>query len=116
MMSQTTSGRGQTNGGNDLPKLDILPLEEAQLDSATGKRAQILREYVGYIEQVPAGQAGKLSPANGETLSAIRRRLGAASKQLGKSLIIKRTDDNVYFWVSNAEAPRRRGRPPKNPR
>lgn len=101
---------------DELPKLDILPLEEAQLDSATGKRAQIVREYVGYIEQVPTGQAGKLSPSNGETLSAIRRRLGAAAKQLGKSLTIKRTDDNVYFWVANAEAPRRRGRPPKNPR
>jgi len=98
-----------------VPKLDILPLEEAQMNSATGKRAQLIREYKAYIEQVPVGQAGKLSPGNGETLSAIRRRLGSAAKQLGKSLVIKRTDDNVYFWVSN-EAPRRRGRPPKNPR
>ena len=99
-----------------MPKLDILPLEEAQMNSATGKRAQLIREYKAYIELVPVGQAGKLSPGSGETLSAIRRRLGTAAKQLGKSLVIKRTDDNVYFWVSNAEAPRRRGRPPKNPR
>lgn len=99
-----------------MPQLDILPLEEAQMNSATGKRAQILREYMSYIEQIPRGQAGKLSPGHGETLSAIRRRLGAAAKQLGTAITIKRTDDNIYFWVSGTDAPRRRGRPPKNPR
>ena len=99
-----------------MPQLDILPIEEAQMNSATGKRAQIMREYVSYIEQIPAGQAGKLSPGQGETLSAIRRRLGAAAKQLGQQIVIKRTDDDVYFWLAGAAAPRRRGRPPKNPR
>jgi hypothetical protein len=99
-----------------MPKLDVLSLDQAQLKSATGKRAQILREYVSIIEQVPAGQAGRLSiipGAQGETLGAIRRRLGAAAKQAGRTLVIKRTDEHVYFWVDPSAA-KRRGRPPKN--
>ncbi len=63
-----------------MPRLDILSLEQAQLDSSTGRRAQMLREYVAIIGQVPAGQAGKLAAGPGETLSAVRRRLGAAAK------------------------------------
>jgi hypothetical protein len=98
-----------------MPRLDVLSLEQAQLNSATGKRAQILREYIAIIEQVPAGQAGRLAVAQGETLGAIRRRLGAAAKQTGQTLVIKRTDDHVYFWVDPNSGRRRRGRPPKNP-
>lgn len=96
-----------------MPKLDVLSLEQAKLNSATGKRAQILREYIAIIEQVPTGQAGRLAVGPGETLGAVRRRLGAAAKQTGKSLIIKRTDEHVYFWVDPSSG-RRRGRPPKN--
>jgi hypothetical protein len=42
-----------------MPRFEVLPINEAQASSATGKRAQILREYMSYIEQVPAGQAGR---------------------------------------------------------
>jgi hypothetical protein len=97
-----------------MPKLDVLSVEQAQLNSATGKRAQILREYISIIEQVPAGQAGRLAPGPGETLGAVRRRLGAAAKQTGQTLTIKRTDKHVYFWVDPNSGRRRRGRPPKN--
>jgi len=49
----------------------------------------------------------------GETLSAIRRRLGAAASQTGTALIIKRKEQSVYFWVDSGEGRRRRGSPPK---
>ena len=97
-----------------MPKFEVLPINEAQAGSASGKRAQILREYMGYIEQVPPGQAGRLQSGSGETISAVRRRLGAAAKALGKSLIIRRSNDQVYFWIEGQDGRKRRGRKPKN--
>ena len=78
----------------------------------TGKRAVLLREYVGYIQRVAPGEAGKLEAREGETTQAIRRRLNAAAEALGKKLDFRRTADAVYFCSSDG---RRRGRPRKNP-
>ncbi len=101
-----------------MPKFELVSVDEALMKSATGKRAQIAREYAGYIEQLKPGQAGRLRASEGETLSAIRRRLGAASKTVGKNLIIKRSGEEIFFWVRGQESAltgRRRGRPRKNP-
>ena len=90
-----------------MPKFDRVPIAEAKMKTASGKRAQIIAEYVAYIEQISAGEAGRLQAAEGETLSTVRRRLGDAGRQLEKSLTIHRKGDEVYFWV---EETRRRGR------
>ncbi len=95
-----------------MPTFDVLTLGEAQASSVTGKRAQILREYMGYIERVPDGQAGKLQPAQGETTNALRRRLGAAALALGKTLTIRKAEGTIYFWVETGNG-RRRGRRPR---
>ena len=103
-----------------MPKFELIPLTEAELNSATGKRAKVIREYVGYIQQLQegqAGQAGKLRITEGETGAAVRRRLGAAAKLAGTDLNIKRAGDEVYFWVRSGQPgrPRRkRGRPRKS--
>ena len=100
-----------------MPKFDLIPVEEAIAKSATGKRAQMAREYLGYVEQLGEGQAGRLQAAEGETIGAVRRRLGTAAKLAGKNLTIKRVGDEVYFWVKEEAAPgRRRGRPRKDAR
>jgi hypothetical protein len=96
-----------------MPKLDIVTINEAKVNSATGKRAEILREYIGYIQAVPAGQAGKLAASAQETTNAIRRRLGNAAKALGVGLAVRRTGDAIFFWVEQP-ARKRRGRKPKN--
>ena len=96
-----------------MPTFDVLPISEAQTSSATGKRAQIIREYIAYIERVPIGHAGSLQASAGETLSAVRRRLGAASKVLAKPLVIRRTGDQILFWPEAQDGRRRRGRPRK---
>lgn len=99
-----------------MPEFDLVPVEEAKVKAVTGKRAEINREYLGYIEQLRAGRAGRLQASEGETASAIRRRLGSAAKLAGKSLLYKRTGDTVYFWTKPRGRPatgRRRGRPPK---
>ena len=95
-----------------MPTFSTLPIGEARARSATGKRAALLQEYVGYIQQVTAGEAGKLEAGEGETTQAIRRRLNAAAEALGKRLDFRRTENTVYFWASDG---RRRGRPRKNP-
>ncbi|MCY4449303.1 MAG: hypothetical protein OXE02_10745 [Chloroflexi bacterium] len=95
-----------------MPTFSTLPIGEARARSATGKRAALLQEYVGYIQRVAPGEAGRLTVSEGETTQAIRRRLGAAAEALTTSLDIRRTANMVYFWGAER---RRRGRPRKNP-
>ena len=90
-------------------KFEMLPIDEALVKAATGKRAELLREYLGYIEQVGEGQAGRLETEEGETPTAVRRRLTAATKVAGKELVVKRAGDTVYFWQGKSE-PRRLAR------
>ena len=96
----------------DLPTFSILSVGEARGDSVNGRRAELLQEYIGYIQRVGAGEAGRLTLGKGETTQAIRRRLNAAAEALGRGLDVRRTANAVYFWPSE---PRRRGRPRKSP-
>ena len=93
-----------------MPKFEAIPLSEAKLKSATGRPAQITQEYLAYIEKLEPGQAGRLQPAEGETIAAIRRRLGAAAKLSGKPVTIKRVGDEVFFWLGGQEQTTRRRR------
>ncbi len=49
-----------------MPAFDQVPLQEAMLKTATGKTAQITKEYLGYIERLPEDQAGRKVRANPE--------------------------------------------------
>ncbi len=82
-----------------MPTFDQVPLQEAMLKTATGKTAQINQEYLGYIAQLPGGQAGRLRPSEGESVATVRRRLGVAAELSGKDITIKRQGDEVYFGV-----------------
>ena len=93
-----------------MAKFELMPLSTAQTQSATGKRAQIIREYLNYVEQLQAGQAGSLQAATGETLTAIRRRLTSAAKVAGKELVVRRAEDKVYFWLAPNRPARKRGK------
>ena len=95
-----------------MPRFNIISIGEARAKSATGKRAALLQEYIGYIQRVAPGEAGELEATEGETTQAIRRRLTAAAQALGKNLDVRRTPTSVSFWLSDG---RRRGRPRKNP-
>ena len=82
-----------------MPTFELMSAREAQLEMALrGSRGEVLREYVGYIEQVGTGHAGKLTAQEGETTAALRRRLGAAAQLLGKTLTVTRNGRVVYFW------------------
>ncbi len=93
-----------------MPTFDQVPLQEAMLKTATGKTAQITQEYLGYIEQLTEGQAGRLQLGERETVATVRRRLGVAAKLSGKDITIKRQGNEVYFWVQQEPRPRRQRR------
>ena len=93
-----------------MPTFEMVTVEEAAMKTTPGKRANILAEYIGYIAQLESGQAGKLQPSEGESVTALRRRIGAAAKLAGKDLVIRRAGDSVYFWEREGDG-RRRGRP-----
>ena len=84
-----------------MPKFELVPQVDAERISATGRRAEIMREYLGYVEQLGADQAGKLQATEGETPGAVRKRLGAAARLSGKDIVIKRAGEDVYFWVKS---------------
>ena len=94
-----------------MPTVSLVSIGEARAKTATGKRAALLQEYVGYVQSVAPGEAGMLEAGEGETTQAIRRRLTAAAEALGKNLEGRRSASAVYFWASEG---RRRGRPRKN--
>ena len=100
-----------------MPTFEVIPLQEAQVKTATGRRGQFLQQYAEYIQQLPEGQAGKLQAAEDEKVSTVRRRLTLAATALGQKLTIKRMGDELYFWVepSQEERPRRRGRRSSTP-
>ncbi len=91
-----------------MPRFQIIPAGDVPQPKPTGRRAEVLNEYTGYIEQIGRRGAGKLTPVEGETTQAVLRRLGAAAKLAGTSLIVRRNGQDIYFWTKP-----RRGRPPK---
>ena len=93
-----------------MPKFDRVPLAEAKMNTASGKRLQIIAEYVRYIEQLGDGKAGRLQAVEGEPITTVRRRLGAAATQLEKKITIRRTGGEIYFWAEETRRRRRGGR------
>ena len=51
---------------NQHARIDRVPLGEARTKTASGKRAQIIAEYVRYVEQLGEGEAGRLQASEGE--------------------------------------------------
>jgi hypothetical protein len=105
--------------GETMPEFTTVPVQEAQLRTIPGRQGTFINEYADYIQQLPQGQAGKLSIGEGEKHNVIRRRLVTAAKAMHINLIIKRAGNDLYFWREDrgAEQPRSgRGRRPRNGR
>ena len=94
-----------------MPKFESVSLQEALSKTARpSKRTEIVQEYVGYISKLRSGKAGNLNAGHGESIGAIRRRLGEAAKLSNAELVIRRVGDEIYFWKRTQG---RRGRPRK---
>ena len=90
-----------------MPTFEIVPLNDAMLKSATGPRARITAEYLAYINELEKGRAGRLQLGEGETVAAVRRRLGVAAKIAGKELVVKRSGDTIFFYQKTRRGRRR---------
>jgi hypothetical protein len=88
-----------------VPKFEVIQMAEAAAKTATSRNTKRLQEYLEHIQRLQPGQAGRLEPNEGERVTTVRRRLGAAAKLAGKNLVIKRVGEEVYFWE---EAPKQR--------
>ncbi len=98
-----------------MVKFEVMSQTKAEMDSATGKRAEIMVEYLGYLNQLKDGEAGVLTASGAdESPTALRRRIGKAAQAAGKELVIRRKGDAIYFWLGSGVRRRRRAR--KDPR
>src|SRR5918999_937472 len=95
-----------------MPEFTIVSVQEAQLRTIPGRQGQFINEYADYIQQVPAGQAGRLRIGETENSLTIRRRLITAAKTMNIPLIIKRSGNDLYFWREDGteEQPRTKRR------
>ena len=90
-----------------MPQFNTLTIAEARARSANGKRAEILAEYLGYLNLLEPGRVGSLTVQPEETTQAVRRRLGGAAAAVDLRLTIRRTADAVYFWPATEKEERR---------
>jgi hypothetical protein len=81
-----------------MPEFTTISVQEAQIRTIPGRQGTFMNEYVDYIQQVPKGQAGKLTIAEEEKQTTVRRRLATAAKAMHINLIIKRSGNDLYFW------------------
>jgi hypothetical protein len=103
--------------GVTMPEFTTVSVQEAQIQTIPGRQGQCINEYAEYIQQLPQGQAGKLSLGAGEKHTAIRRRLATTAKAMNINLIIKRSGNDLYIWREDGgEGRLRRGRRPRNGR
>jgi hypothetical protein len=81
-----------------MPEFTTVSVKEAQLRTIPGRQGKFLGEYADYIQQLPQGQAGRLSIGESEKQTTIRRRLVTTAKALGMNMIVKRSGNDLYFW------------------
>jgi hypothetical protein len=107
------------HGGRTMPEFTTVSVQEAQIRTTPGRQSQFINEYADYIQQLPQGQAGKLTIGEDEKQTTVRGRLVKAAQAMNVPLLIKRSGNELYFWREGGEAEQlksmrrytRRGRP-----
>jgi hypothetical protein len=81
-----------------MPEFTTVSVQEAQVRMIPGRQGKFINAYADYIQQVPKGQAGKLTIGADEKHTTVRRRLATAAKAMHIPLTIKRSGTDIYFW------------------
>ena len=85
-----------------MPEFSVMPVDEAVRKAESSGMPDALAQYVDYLTSLQDGEAGRLTPSEGEDVRTVRMRLGAAARRLSKKIIIRRAGDEVLFWVEAA--------------
>jgi hypothetical protein len=104
------------HGGRAMPEFTTVSVQEAQMRTIPGRQGRFINEYADYIQQVPTGQAGKLTIGQSEKHPTVRRRLVSAANALNIALIIKRSGNDLYFWREDGGEEQTRPRRGRRPR
>lgn len=67
----------------------------------SGRLAMRMREYEGYVKDVPPGKVGKLTPGRDESPRGIALRIGRAARRVDKVAETWIVGGDVYFKVRN---------------
>ena len=59
-----------------MPQFSVLPVGEAVKKAETSGMSDNLAEYVEYLNGLAEGEAGRLTPSDGEDVRTVRMRLG----------------------------------------
>jgi hypothetical protein len=65
-----------------MPEFTTVSVQEAQIRTIPGRQGTFMNQYIAYIQQLPAGQAGRLRIGESEKHPTIRRRLISAANAL----------------------------------
>jgi hypothetical protein len=60
------------SGGATMPEFTTVSVQEAQLRTIPRRQGTFMKEYVDYIQQLPHGQAGRLTIGEGENHPTVR--------------------------------------------
>ena len=93
-----------------MPEFTTVSVQEARIRTIPGRQGRFINEYADYIQQVPKGQAGRLTAGADENPFTVRRRLVTTAQAMYIPLIIKRSGNDLYFWREDGggEEPRRK--------
>ena len=89
----------ETRSEIDTLGFALAPQAEAELGQRQANAREALREYVGYIRLLQPGQAGWIEASEGESDTAVKRRLGRAAKLPDESLVNRRAGRGDFILV-----------------
>jgi hypothetical protein len=90
-----------------MPVCTYIPRTEARIATYRYRRlGEFMDEYLGYIQRVPQGRAGRLHVSVDEPESplTVRGRLAAVAKAFTIPLTIRCTGQDVFFWREDEPA------------
>lgn len=94
-----------------MAELVIIDASEAPKPARNSRLADRMVEYDNFVNQVPAGKVGVITPDGDESVRGVSLRVSRAGKRLGKNISVWSDSSSVYFSIEgngngNASAPK----------
>ena len=97
-----------------MPKVRQLTLDEARVKTAaTGKNAELIKEYTGLLGPLSSSNALAFETETGEELATIVKAIKLTARVTMRPVTIKQIDGVAYVFTGTAPR-QRRGRPARS--